>query len=322
MNVDSIIEKLDFLKQHAVINGDCVFIYDPVADEVVESTECFEEITNIAVSSKNIKQQWLAKIENPSLLIRQNLLKSNDDNSAKIFEYELQHSPDNIHHIRHLIYPYHYRDKPQQQFVLVTLRDCSHEYIATPAIGVENWRDENSSQLRHLRKVISIIARATQSDFIMLAVPSNEAMQARSLVAMQDGEFIDDFVYDLQGTPCEITRLGKVCTHKADIQSLYPTDEMLVEMGAESYIGVPFFDNDGEVIGYLVLINRKPLDGASLYSKLIESYHPQIARRLQLYFVDKHLAELQQSEFVDNGFDLKHLMKSIMTSVRRCLPSW
>ncbi|OUS27934.1 hypothetical protein A9Q98_08640 [Thalassotalea sp. 42_200_T64] len=309
------------IKEHAIAFGDCVSVYDPVLDKVVESTDCFMEIIDIDPASNHIKAQWLAKMKLSGQVYHEELFQIGADLSPVFKEYELVHVNGSVHHIRQVNYPYFDQQDPEKTLVLITLRDCNHEYRTNPKHVTENWRKENSSQVRYLRKILALISNECQADFAMLAIPSADKQHAQSLVAIQDGEFIDDLNYALKGTPCEITVNGSICAHKNDIQNLYPEDNMLVNMQAESYIGVPFFDEEGLVSGYLVIIKKTSLQDKSYCKKLIENYQAQLNRRIQLYFADKQLAQMCQDKSGFLGFDQEQFLLGTTPSSKE-LASW
>ena len=77
--------------------------------------------------------------------------------------------------------------------------------------------------------------------------------------AWLDGAPFPDWAYDLANTPCEEV-LGNVRRCIASgVQSQYPLDQDLKEIGASGYIGEPVVDSAGEVLGLIVGINRTPL---------------------------------------------------------------
>ena len=49
---------------------------------------------------------------------------------------------------------------------------------------------------------------------------------------------------------------GIFCSYESGVQGLFPEDELLVEMGAESYVGIPLFSFEGEALGLLAVLDR------------------------------------------------------------------
>jgi len=292
------------VKQHAVLMGDCVSVYDPKLDAIVEYTDCFNNIVNIGSKNTDVKQNWLANISQISDIAKRHLFMHSTTSKPAQFEYYLKNKSGSSHRINHISYPY--TSQEGQLLVLIILRDhdALPKSITEAKLKMEDWRRIDNSQLRHIRKVISAISARCQASFVMLALPQEEGRTAKSLVALSEGEFIDEMVYELAGTPCEITSQGIICTHKKDIQKLYPSDSMLVEMAAESYTGVPFFDDSGKVQAYLVIISKTKLKNHSFYHDVLDELQPKLTRRLQLYIADQQLLELGNSHFDISQFSL------------------
>jgi PAS domain S-box-containing protein len=83
---------------------------------------------------------------------------------------------------------------------------------------------------------------------------------ARAIAVAERGEPRPVFVYSLEGTPCQKVFDGAMCVHPARVQSLFPSDALLAEMGAEAYAGCPLTDTDGRTIGLLAVIDQAPFD--------------------------------------------------------------
>ena len=70
----------------------------------------------------------------------------------------------------------------------------------------------------------------------------------------------DNFEYDVAMTPCQAVLDGTIHYHCHDLQRLFPQDNILVELKAESYLGVPMLDASGRVIGLVTVLDDKPME--------------------------------------------------------------
>src|SRR5262245_10126686 len=69
----------------------------------------------------------------------------------------------------------------------------------------------------------------------------------------------ENFEYDVAMTPCLRVVDGTTSYYCRDLQKLFPQDKVLVELGAESYLGIPLVDSSGRVIGLLTVLDDKPM---------------------------------------------------------------
>jgi PAS domain S-box-containing protein len=77
----------------------------------------------------------------------------------------------------------------------------------------------------------------------------------RTLAFWSEADFLDNFEYDLPGTPCEsVVKEGRTCFHPKGLAALFPIEE-----GYESYLGIPIFGSDGKVIGHLAFLDTKEM---------------------------------------------------------------
>ncbi|MBI1767015.1 MAG: sigma 54-interacting transcriptional regulator [Bacteroidetes bacterium] len=74
--------------------------------------------------------------------------------------------------------------------------------------------------------------------------------RVRTLVYIERDQFLDNFEYELVGTPCEIVMRGENYYCVADLDILFPK-----EKGIKSYFGVPIFLSNGEVIGHIAIFD-------------------------------------------------------------------
>jgi PAS domain S-box-containing protein len=83
----------------------------------------------------------------------------------------------------------------------------------------------------------------------------------RSVAFWMNGQYIEDYEYNIEGTPCEVVIGGRCMVHYRDrIIQLFPNDPDLTAFNAVSYAGVPFFRSDGTVLGHLSALDTKSIE--------------------------------------------------------------
>jgi signal transduction histidine kinase len=129
-----------------------------------------------------------------------------------------------------------------------------------------------------LRSITDSTARARGDDFLRILVRDlAQALDVQYVIAgrvatLADGEgirtlavwggadYLPNMEYSLRHTPCQDVTAQCMCFHGSGIQADYPQDTLLVEMEAESYIGMPMIDTEGQTLGILSAIDIKPMD--------------------------------------------------------------
>jgi PAS domain S-box-containing protein len=131
------------------------------------------------------------------------------------------------------------------------------------------------------RALVRELARAVDVAHCLLAEFVDDS-KVRTLAYWRDGSFSENFEYDLAGTPCEDVLRGDLCHHPAGVSRRFPRDLAIVEMGIESYLGVPLTAPDGMKLGHLCVFDTRPM--------------PPHPKRLLLFrlFADRVVAELDR----------------------------
>ncbi len=78
---------------------------------------------------------------------------------------------------------------------------------------------------------------------------------ARTLAFWANNKFIDNMFCSLEGTPCKKTAFGEFVYYPKNIQGIFPNDELLVDLGAESYCGIPLKSANGDTLGHLAVMD-------------------------------------------------------------------
>ncbi|MCQ3976180.1 MAG: hypothetical protein DPW09_22360 [Anaerolineae bacterium] len=85
------------------------------------------------------------------------------------------------------------------------------------------------------------------------------AERVRTLAFWSNGAIVPNIEYALAGTPCEGVIAGQVCYYPTEVQARFPHDLDLVNLGAESYIGMPLIGSSGQVLGHIAVLDNEPM---------------------------------------------------------------
>lgn len=148
---------------------------------------------------------------------------------------------------------------------------------------------------QQLQKLLDVTATKTGADFFPISIVQlTESLGvAHAILTERHGDtlhtlaFVIDQVlqptyeYPIAGTPCEqVLQTGAFhCQQSA--QELFPRDLDLVNLGVKSYLGFAMQDSQGEVVGHLCVLDRKPLDHSERAEKLIRSFAARATAELE-----------------------------------------
>jgi formate hydrogenlyase transcriptional activator len=105
--------------------------------------------------------------------------------------------------------------------------------------------------------------------------------RARVRAFWQDGRFGDTFEYDLRGTPCLEVAGGQIRCYSEKAQQLFPADKVLVELGVESYLGVPAMSSAGQIFGHLVVLDDKAIEQDPLWISALQTFAARAGAELE-----------------------------------------
>ncbi|MEZ2300319.1 MAG: PAS domain S-box protein [Microcoleus sp.] len=111
------------------------------------------------------------------------------------------------------------------------------------------------------KSCVQYLAQALEVRYACISEFVNSEKSIATTLAFWAGDdFGENFTYNLCGTPCQnVHRIAEVCRYPNLVQCLFPKDDDLVTLQAESYAGLPIVDATGNRLGLLVVLDTKPM---------------------------------------------------------------
>jgi len=103
-----------------------------------------------------------------------------------------------------------------------------------------------------------------EMEFVCIDRLVGDGLNATTLSVWHDGIFEDNVTYALKDTPCGEVVGKQICCFPTGVVRLFPHDEVLQELRAESYLGVTLWSHDDRPIGLIAVIGRGPLENRKL----------------------------------------------------------
>ncbi|OPY39176.1 MAG: sensory histidine kinase AtoS [Methanoregula sp. PtaU1.Bin051] len=110
-----------------------------------------------------------------------------------------------------------------------------------------------------LQNITRSISSWLGADCVMIGEIQPDKKTVRVLSMLLDGKDVTDFSYGLTGTPCENASEKGFCIYPDDVQDLFPHARDLTELNIRGYIGTALKNSEGDVMGILCVLTRKPI---------------------------------------------------------------
>lgn len=108
--------------------------------------------------------------------------------------------------------------------------------------------------------LVQHLAQLFDAEYAFIGViDESDSQTINTLAVWAHGRSAPNFSYSLEGTPCANVIGQRTCSHSTGIQQEFPEDQMLIDMGVDSYIGSPLFDSQNNPTGLLVVLDTKPM---------------------------------------------------------------
>ena len=138
------------------------------------------------------------------------------------------------------------------------------------------------------------ISGALQVEYAFVCEVCKGGWCARTIASYVNGEVVENVEYALAGTPCEqVLRLG-MAAYPHGIQKTFPEDKMLVEMGAEGYLGVCLKDSGGKALGLMAVLSRKPLVNVESAKSMLSIFAARASAELERKHAEDRLRAREQ----------------------------
>ncbi|MBE9028832.1 PAS domain S-box protein [filamentous cyanobacterium LEGE 11480] len=118
--------------------------------------------------------------------------------------------------------------------------------------------------------LVEHIATAVDVSYVLVSELLDETLHVMAYWA--DGKLQPTFSFPLSGTPCEQVLQNAECYIDDCVQSQFPEDLDLVEMSAQSYLGVALYDLLGQPIGNLCILDKRPLRDVQRAKQILQVF--------------------------------------------------
>ena len=113
---------------------------------------------------------------------------------------------------------------------------------------------------RFFYSIVEGLSKALGTEGAWCTVLNKEKKTLRALAFLMQGEWLEDYEYDFTGSVCESVILAdKLVHHPDNVMDIYPESDTLRSYKAVSFMGAPLKDKDGVTLGYLSVLDTRPI---------------------------------------------------------------
>lgn len=144
----------------------------------------------------------------------------------------------------------------------------------------------------YLQQLVFALSEALEVRFAFIGeFVDGEQRAARMVASAEYGKPIENVAYALKGTPCEKVYEEGICFFREDVQTLFPDDVMLQEVGAHAYLGAPLKSSTGEPMGLIVVLHDGPINETLNPRNTLQLFAAHAAAEIERRHVEDALKE-------------------------------
>jgi PAS domain S-box-containing protein len=133
------------------------------------------------------------------------------------------------------------------------------------------------------------LAGSLSMEYVCIDRLEGDGLTAQTVAIYNEGHFETNFSYALKETPCGDLVGKHICCFPAGVCRLFPHDNALRDLKAESYIGTTLWGFDGKPIGLIAVIGQKPLKNTALAESLLKIVAVRAAGELERKKADEEI---------------------------------
>ncbi len=162
------------------------------------------------------------------------------------------------------------------------ISDITRRRQLEQALGALLEKQKSGSLEEFLADAVFHLTSALDFRFGHIGMLTEDGLGVRTLAAIRDGRIVPNFRYRLDGSPCANTINESICAYPQGVQSLFPHDRGLKDLGVESYLGIALRSRRNRIVGLLAAMHDKPIQRSDIPEALISLIADRIARELDL----------------------------------------
>ncbi len=133
------------------------------------------------------------------------------------------------------------------------------------------------------------LSKSLDMEYVCIDRLTGDNLIAKTLAVYYYGKFDQNIEYTLRDTPCGDVVGKNIRFYPSGVRHLFPKDQALQEMSAESYAGTTLWSSDGKPIGLIAVISEKPMKDQHVAETILNLVSVRAAGELERSDVEYQL---------------------------------
>src|SRR5262245_53778626 len=126
----------------------------------------------------------------------------------------------------------------------------------------------------HLNSVV-------HADYVSVGELSDCGARCRTVAVSSEGKNLENLEYELEHTPCkEVLERGRFFD-RSDLQSHFPLDQFLIDLGFQSYLGIALVDSAGKRLGVMSVMSKQALREGEIVEVVLELFAARASAEME-----------------------------------------
>ena len=148
---------------------------------------------------------------------------------------------------------------------------------------------------RFFSALVHNLAKALNTHGAWITEYFPERRTLRALAFWMDGQWIKNYEVDIAGSPCEQVIDTRELVHFPDrLLELFPHEPEVKALGVVSYMGAPLLDVDGNILGHMAVIDRRPMPDEPCLHAIFRIFAARAAGELQRLRAEADVREREE----------------------------
>lgn len=147
------------------------------------------------------------------------------------------------------------------------------------------------------KSLVTFLGNTLNVDYTFIAELSEDGSSAESLAFWKKDKLIDNFKYNLKGTPSSLVLKQKATTIITNFQEEFPNDKLLNELEVKTYMGIPLISSVEKPIGILVILKKEDIKNIDFTKSVLEIFASRCSAEVErLNYVKEIVASKEEAE--------------------------